>query len=370
MQKRLFRLLAVIPLLFAAIPAPAQDVSEEFIKTYRAYDRAYRQGNLERASELAEKTLRIAVDELGPDHEKIPVLLINLGHVRLLNGNIDDAEKYLTEAKGLIKDEHDDARGNRITIHEDMARIHASRDELEKSRAELDKAIDLRSRENGDDDPAIADLLDMKARLEIARQEFDSAESLLNQGMKIIEKNYGKDSNRIAGFLSSLGDLAVLRDQLDKAEKLYLQGLAILNKNLLADDPNVLGMHQKLANLYIAMGSDKFMSHADTFIAESDLKEGAALPYFVIKPDKPGGANIDSGWVLLEMTVTETGHVQNPRVIESRPPGVLDSVTLNAARKWRFKPKIEDGERLAQPKTRARIVFQGDKVEVHLGEMG
>lgn len=370
MLKRLSRLIITTPLLFAAMPAPAQDISEEFIKTYRAYDRSFRQGDLERASELAEKTLRIAVDELGPEHEKIPVLLINLGHVRLLNGNMDDAEKYLTEALGLIKDEHPDARSNLITIHEDMARIHASRDELDKSRAELDKAIDLRSRENGADDPAIADLLDMKARLEIARQEFDAAESLLNQGMKIIENNYGKDSNRIAGFLTSLGDLAVIRDQLDKAEKLYLQGLSLLTKNLLADDPNVLGMHRKLANLYIAMDSDKFMSHADTFIAESDLKEGTALPYFVIRPDIPEGANIDSGWVLLEMTVTEKGRVQHPRVIESRPQGVLDSVTLNAARKWRFKPKIEDGERLTQPKTRARVVFEGDKVEVHLGEMG
>ncbi len=59
-----------------------------------------------------------------------------------------------------------------------------------------------------------------------------------------------------------------------------------------------------------------------------------------------------------------------PRVIESRPAGVLDNITLNAAKKWRFKPKIEDGERLSQPKTRARVVFQDDKVEVHLGEMG
>lgn len=369
MLKRLSRLIIAIPLLFAAMPAPAQDVSEEFMKTYRAYDRAFRQGNLERASELAEKTLRIAVDELGPEHEKIPVLLINLGHVRLLNENLEDAEKYLTEAKELIKDEHSDARGNLITIHEDMARIHANREELDKARAELDKAIDLRSSEN-DDDPAIADLLDMKARLEIARQEFDAAENLLNRGMAIIEDNYGKDSNRSVGFLTSLGDLAVIRNQLDEAEKLYLQGLSILNKNLVADDPNVLGMHRKLANLYIAMDSDKFMHHADTFIAESDLEEGSAMPYFVIKPDMPEGTNIDSGWVLLEMTVTREGRVENPRVVESRPVGVLDKVTLNAARKWRFKPKIEDDERLAQPKTRARIVFQGDKVEVHLGEMG
>ncbi len=371
MQTRLYKVLTVLVLMTAAaMPAGAQEVSEEFIKTYRAYDQAFRQGDLERAAELARESLVLAVDDLGPDHEKIPVLLINLGHVKLLNGDLDEAEKYLTEAENLINEDDPDARGNLITIHEDLSRVHASRKDLSRARGELDKAIDLRTQEHGADDPRIADLLSMKARLDIAEKKFDSAEKLLDRGMKIVQDRYGKDSNRAAGFLSTLGDLAVIRQQTDRAEQLYLQALSILKKNLLADDPNVLAIHQKLANLYIAMGSDKFMSHADRYIADAKHKEGGALPYFIVKPDKPAGRDIDSGWVLLEMTITEDGRVKDPRVIESRPGGALDSATLSAASKWRFKPKIKDGERQSQPGTRARVVFQGDKVEVHLGEMG
>jgi TonB family protein len=370
MLTRLLRLTGTAVLLAAAVAASAQEVSEDFIKTYRAYDQAFRQGDIKRAAELAQKTLVLAVEELGPEHEKIPVLLINLGHADLLLGELDEAEKYLNEAKNLIKDKHPDARGNLITIHEDLAQVHIGRQELKQARQELDQSIELRSGENGAGDPAIADLLGLKARLDIAEQKYDSAERLLQRGRRIIEDKYGPDNNRTAAFITSLGDLAVIRDRLQDAEQLYLQAMAILKKNLLADDRSVLALHQKLAKLYIAMDSDKFASHADTYIAGAELKEGEALPYFIIKPDKPAGGDVQSGWVLLEMTISKDGRVQNPRVIESSPAGVLDSVVMNAARKWRFKPKIKDGERLSQPNTRARIVFKGDKVEVHLGEMG
>lgn len=372
MQSRLAGLIsAIIMVMAASMPSVAQEISDEFFKTYRAYDQAFRRGDMERAAELAQKTLRLAVDELGDEHEKIPVLLINLGHAKLLTGNLDEAEKYLTEAEDLINKMKDppEAHSNLITIHEDLAQVHIGREELDKARAELDTVIDLRTEENGADDPLIADILSIKARLAIAEQEYESAESLLQRGREILENNYGKDSNQVAGFLSLLGDLALARGQLDKAEKLYLQAMESLKKNLLADDPNILSIHRKLANLYINMDSDKFMHHADSYIAEADLEEGSALPYFVIKPDKPAKANSDTGWVLLEMTITEDGRVKDPRVIESNPKGVLDEVTLTSARKWRFKPKIKDGERLSQPNTRARVVFQGDRVEVHLGEM-
>lgn len=370
MQTRFFRLVTVFLLLAtASLQLSAQEVSDEFIKTYRAYDQAYRQGDIERAAELAQKALVLAVDDLGPEHEKIPVLLINLGHARLLNGQLDEAEKYLTEAKNQITKNHPDQRGNLITIHEDLAQIHAGRKELDQARAELDQAIDLRTREKGGEDPLIAELLGMKARLDIAEEKYDSAERLLDRGLNIVQNKYGADSNQVASFLTLQGDLATIRDRLDKAEQFYLKAMGILKKNFLADDPNVLAMHHKLAKLYIAMGSDKFMPHADTYIADAHLKEGTALPYFIIKPDVPDNLNSGIASVLLEMTITAEGRVKDPRVIESSGAGKLDNIALRAARKWRFKPKIENGERLVQPNTRARIVFKGDKVEVHLGEI-
>lgn len=370
MQSKFVKTAIISLLVLCTSLASAQDISDEFLKTYRAYDSAYQQGDLKRAAELAQKTLELAVRDLGPDHEKIPVLLINLGHVNLLLGKYDDAEKYLAEARKKIKPGQDDTATSLITIHEDMARIHVARKDMDKARQELEQAIDLRTRKNGAGDPVIAELLSMEAQVDIADKKFDSAENLINRGMQIVEKKYGKDDNRVAQYLSMLGDVAIFKQELQKAEDDYLRAMAILKKNLVADDPNILALHRKLANLYIAMGSDKFASHADAYITGSELREGAALPVFIIKPQVPQGSDFDSGWVLLDMTVTPEGRVRDLRVVESSTPASINRATLAAAAKWRFKPRIEDGKRLPQANTRARVVFGGGKVEVHLGRMG
>ena len=324
MQYKLLKPAAILSLfLFCASLAFAQDVSDDFIKTYRAYSSAYQQGDMERAAGLAQKALELAVKELGPDHEKIPVLLINLGHANLLLGKYDDAEKYLMEAQKKIKPGQADAGANLIAIHEDMASVYIARKEPDKARAELKTAVDLRTKNNGPNDPLIADLYTMQARLDAADKKYDSADSLFKQGMQIIVANYGKDDNRVAGFLTMQGDVAALDNKLKKAEGLYLQAMAILSKNLVADDPNILAMHQKLANLYIVMGSDKFASHADAYISHAELREGAALPAFIIKPKLPAGTRIDSGWVLLNMTVTDQGRAADLKVVEANVPAAV-----------------------------------------------
>ena len=369
MQYKILKAAAAILLLLYASLTPAQTVSAEFMKNYRAYTSAYQQGDLQRAEDLAKKTLELGVKELGPDHEKIPVLLINLGHVEMLLGHNDAAEKYLLEARKKVKPDQKDAASSLLTIHEDMARIYSSSNDLDKAHKELDEAIALRTKDKGADDPVIADLLGMQAQLDIAQKKYDAADGLIARGLKIVEAKFGKSDNRVAGFLTMQGDVAEFRNNLKQAEGLYLRSMAILKKNLVSDDPGILNMHKKLADLYIAMGSDKFASHADAYVTQAELREGAALPIFVIKPKLPAGEKIDLGSVLLNMTVTDKGRVQDLKVIETDVPRSVTQATLKAASEWRFKPKIEKGKRLPQANTRARVVFRGNKVEVHLGEM-
>ncbi|MDN5870650.1 MAG: energy transducer TonB [Nitrococcus sp.] len=49
------------------------------------------------------------------------------------------------------------------------------------------------------------------------------------------------------------------------------------------------------------------------------------------------------GWVVVQLTITETGQVTNATVVDSEPSGVFEEAALNAVRRWRFKPAIEDG---------------------------
>ena len=50
------------------------------------------------------------------------------------------------------------------------------------------------------------------------------------------------------------------------------------------------------------------------------------------------------GWVQLDFTVNADGSTSNVSVAESSPPGTFDEAAMSAARQWRFKPYVVDGE--------------------------
>ena len=73
--------------------------------------------------------------------------------------------------------------------------------------------------------------------------------------------------------------------------------------------------------------------------------DGDYLPIVKVAPQYPRRAQARGieGFVLLEFTVTRTGAVQNPVVLESKPQGIFDSAAIKAALKFKYKPKVLNG---------------------------
>lgn len=365
-------------LLFFCVITAAQEeaqgevqVSKEFTKTYRAYNAAYSQRNFVRAAELARKTLDLAVAELGPEHEKIPVLQINLAHALIIIGETEQAEPILLEAKAEMIRQLGADSPDLITIHEDHAKIYANKQELDEARGELDAIISIITKQSGDRAPGIANVLVQQAAIHIAQENVDKGEAAYLQALEIYNEKFGKDNIRSADVISLLGDIDLTRQEFLKAEQKYLEALRIYEDNLLEDDPIVLANHSRLAKLYVALRDDKFAGHADKVIRYTPDKDGPAVPLFVMQPRYPvfeDGAR-PAGWALVEFTVTADGRVLNPGIVESRPGGLFDQVTLDVTPKWRFKPKVVDGQRVDQEHTRVRLVFVKDNIEVYFGEL-
>jgi len=133
----------------------------------------------------------------------------------------------------------------------------------------------------------------------------------------------------------------------------------------------VLANHSRLAKLYVALRDDKFAGHADKVIRYTPDKDGPAVPLYVMQPKYPvfQDGTRPAGWALVEFTVTTEGRVLDTRIIESKPGRVFDKVTLDVAPNWRFRPKVVDGQRVNQEKTRVRLVFTQDNIEVYFGEL-
>ena len=116
-----------------------------------------------------------------------------------------------------------------------------------------------------------------------------------------------------------------------------------------------------------------------------DLDTGNVLPIFDSSVELSGGPNVGAaatdtdivplvrvnpqyperarqrgleGWVEVEFTISAAGTVKNPRVIGYHPSTIFNRAALQAIRKWKYNPKIEDGVAVERPGVKVRLTFE------------
>jgi protein TonB len=88
--------------------------------------------------------------------------------------------------------------------------------------------------------------------------------------------------------------------------------------------------------------------------------DGDYLPIVKVAPVYPQRA-IDrgiEGYVIVEFTVTKTGAVRDPRVVEYHPSTIFNKAALAAALKFKYKPRIVNGEPIEVRGVLNKITFQ------------
>lgn len=73
--------------------------------------------------------------------------------------------------------------------------------------------------------------------------------------------------------------------------------------------------------------------------------EGDYLPIVKVAPMYPSRAQARGieGWVLVEFTVTAAGTTRDPVVVEAEPAGYFEEAAKQAVLKFRYKPRIVNG---------------------------
>lgn len=79
-------------------------------------------------------------------------------------------------------------------------------------------------------------------------------------------------------------------------------------------------------------------------------QEGGIIPIVTIAPNYPRKALIAKieGYVTMSFTITETGTVVGPKVVDSKPKRIFDREAMRAILKYKFKPKVENGVAVTQ----------------------
>lgn len=88
--------------------------------------------------------------------------------------------------------------------------------------------------------------------------------------------------------------------------------------------------------------------------------DGEYLPIVKVNPVYPRRAQTRGieGFVILEFTVTRLGTVINPVVKESKPSGIFDRAAINAALKFKYKPKVVNGDAIDVAGVLNKVTFE------------
>lgn len=90
--------------------------------------------------------------------------------------------------------------------------------------------------------------------------------------------------------------------------------------------------------------------------------DGEYLPIVKVAPVYPRRAlqrGIE-GFVIVEFTVNTVGAVKEPFVVEAQPAGIFDQAALDAAKKFKYKPRVVNGEATEVSGVQNRITFKID----------
>ncbi len=91
--------------------------------------------------------------------------------------------------------------------------------------------------------------------------------------------------------------------------------------------------------------------------------DGEFLPIVRVEPIYPSRAASRGveGYVVVEFTVTSNGSVTDPVVIESEPSSIFNRAAERAVVKWKYKPRVVDGNPVDVPGVRTMLTFQLEK---------
>jgi protein TonB len=83
------------------------------------------------------------------------------------------------------------------------------------------------------------------------------------------------------------------------------------------------------------------------------------IPLVRINPDYPPRALSRGiqGWVIVQFTISATGTVKDPKVVDSSN-SIFDDAALKAIARWRYNPKVEEGVAVERVGVQTKLVFQ------------
>ena len=88
--------------------------------------------------------------------------------------------------------------------------------------------------------------------------------------------------------------------------------------------------------------------------------DGEYLPIVKVAPIYPRRAQTRgiSGYCIVEYTVTSSGAIRDPKAVDCKPSGVFEKASVKASLKFKYKPRVVDGEAIEVPGVQNKFTYE------------
>jgi tetratricopeptide (TPR) repeat protein len=135
-----------------------------------------------------------------------------------------------------------------------LGTIHRTRGELNLALAEHERALELRTRELGDDHLLVADVLNNLGTVLTSQGRLEEAAAHFERAIAIRRNQLGDDHPRVARALSGLGAALYRAGNYAEAAKAFTESIEIFERALGPDDVSVARVLNNRADLYGYLG--------------------------------------------------------------------------------------------------------------------
>jgi len=276
---RLVPTLAIAVLVSVTIVSTRAQPSDDLAALNKQVEELSKAGKYAEALPLAERAVKVADEQHGPNDPAVAGPLLKLGNVLGRLGRLADMERHERRALAIRETALGPDHPETAEALAALAGTFAQTNRLAEAEPLYKRSLAIYEKALGADHPDVGTLLNNQALLYYSRGRYAEAEPLYKRSLAIREKALGPDHSDVGQSLNNLAELYRSQGRYADAEPLYKRSLAIYEKALGPDHPDVGTSLNNLAELYRSQGR-----YAD---AEPLYKRSLAIWEKALGPDHP-----------------------------------------------------------------------------------
>ena len=375
----LIRIFAVVLLTIVQMPVSSAVLADGEVEAFKAaYDRyqtALETNDIEAASAAAAQALELGKLVFPDDSPSLLALYVNHGDLLIDQQRYTEAVPLLQEAVRRFEKQYGKKDERLIYALWALAEANGGAGEHEIAVKQLIRLSRMVKKANGAESRVFADVQQLLGQESyFSASQYKKARRPLANAYDIYSSLYGDSVYQTGLAALWLGKAELLeKNGNEQAERHFLEALNIFEATTQPGHPLRLAAHDLLVHIYedTARG-DQATGHLLAIAQMGPRTEiDGDLPLYKRFPAYPQAAarREKEGWVLVEFTVTASGTVANPTIVQSEGGEEFERAALDAVKAYRYAPAVLDGQVVATDGVRNLVTFKmADLLSPDLGK--